>query len=110
MTTFPCSRFTIWFPFFGGDTIARAAVVRRSGVGKKIGHSKGFQTPQTASSGKVFALAKATRECGELGNGRGGLHGAPLGRVVGNGRASLRTARNFVEVAAAVGDGTGSSL
>ncbi len=36
-------------------------------------------------------MAKATRECGALGNGNGGLHGALLGQVVESGQKWSRT-------------------
>ncbi len=52
-------------------------------------------------------VSQAARECGKLGNGNCGLHGALLGLVVeavGNGRARFRAMRNFARVAAKVGN------
>src|SRR6266702_1956319 len=51
-------------------------------------------------------VSEAAWECGELGNGNGGLQRAPLGwlKAAGSGRARFRMACNFTRVAAGVGD------
>ncbi|KAH9032966.1 hypothetical protein EDB85DRAFT_2230834 [Lactarius pseudohatsudake] len=47
-----------------------------------------------------YRMARAARECGEVGDG----NGAGWSQVVGNGRTRFGTARNFVEVATGVGN------